>query len=399
MKIDISQAVPGMIVSSDIEYDASILISRGNVLTARYIERLRKFGINSIDVVTDKIEKTSASIGNAIDNQLFDDMRSSLKENNYVKLDSSAQSLVSSVLNTITFTGDFSSLTYDLRTFDNTDDTLNHSIRVAIYSIALAYLYDENLRNRNYDSKALEKRLIDLKEIAIAALLCDRGQNCNGDNVLEKIRALKEKEDLTTRMPGLLDVPLDQYDNRYVSLYSYCLASDIPQISSHSKYMILFSSENENGTGPLRPNGFDVEKVNSTVMASKMIHLCSLYDNMLAHCLYTGESFENIVGVLGQAANHGVINKDLSNLFLSNVPICPVGTKVILSNGKKAEIVKNFVGYTYATRPIVRVLSTNEIIDLRREHSITIGRIYVDEVSISDVIDSQMSEMDRKARK
>lgn len=154
---------------------------------------MKRFGINSIDVVTDRIEKTSDSIGNAIDNQLFDDMRSSLKENNYVKLDSSAQSLVSSVLNTITFTGDFSSLTYDLRTFDNTDDTLNHSIRVAIYSIALAYLYDENLRNRNYDSKALEKRLINLKEIAIAALLCDRGQNCNGDNVLEKIRALKEK--------------------------------------------------------------------------------------------------------------------------------------------------------------------------------------------------------------
>lgn len=399
MRIDIQQAVPGMILDSGIVYNSAILVGRGSVLTARYIEKLKAFGITSIDVVSDKKDIINENNQSTIDSYLFESVRTSLMERNYDKIKTNARSMVTSVLNNINLNNDFSNLTYDLRTFENTDDTLNHSIRVAIYSIVLAYLYNENLKSKNYDPKSLEARLIDLKEITVAALLHDRAQKYYGNEVLKKVGILAQNSELTAQMPGLAEIPKDQYDDKYVSLYSYCLVSSASQISSKAKYMILFSSETENNTGPLRPIGFESEKTNSAVMGAKIIYLCGLYDNMLAHCLYGGESFENIVSVLGQAANTKAINKELSDLFLSNVPIYPIGTKVVLSNGEKAEVVKTFVGYTYVTRPVVRILSTNQLIDLRYEQSLTIGKVYLDEVSISDVIDSQVKEMDGQSKK
>lgn len=119
---------------------------------------------------------------------------------------------------------------------------------------------------------------------------------------------------------------------------------------------------------------------------------------MLSHCLYSGETFENIVSVVGQAASAKLVNEELANLFLSSVPIYPVGTRVILSNGERAEVVKTFVEYTYATRPVVKILSTNQLINLRDHQSLTIDKVYLDEVTISDVIDNQINEMDGRPK-
>ncbi len=402
MKIDIGQVVPGMIVNSDVQYNDSVLVSKGNTLTPRYIERLKAFGITSLDIITDKVEKSDENNNSntkyTVSKNMFDSIRMSFGEKNYDKIVGKADLLVSTILRDLDLKSDFTDLTYDLRTFESTDDTINHSIRVAIYSIVLAHLYNKSIREKTYVQSVIDAKSIDLREIAVAALLHDRGRNCNGNAVLERIGKLVKNPDLTSQMPGLMEVPRDYYDEKYTSLYSYCLASDVPEISQHSKYMMLFSSETENGTGPLRPKGFEVEKKNSTVMASKIIHLCSLYDNMLSHCLYSGETFENIVSVLGQAASAKLVNEELANLFLSSVPIYPVGTRVILSNGEKAEVVKTFVEYTYATRPVVKILSTNQLINLRDHQSLTIDKVYLDEVTISDVIDNQINEMDGRPK-
>lgn len=264
MKIDIGQVVPGMIVNSDVQYNDSVLVSKGNTLTPRYIERLKAFGITSLDIITDKVEKSDENNNSntkyTVSKNMFDSIRMSFGEKNYDKIVGKADLLVSTILRDLDLKSDFTDLTYDLRTFESTDDTINHSIRVAIYSIVLAHLYNKSIREKTYVQSVIDAKSIDLREIAVAALLHDRGRNCNGNAVLERIGKLVKNPDLTSQMPGLMEVPRDYYDEKYTSLYSYCLASDVPEISQHSKYMMLFSSETENGTGPLRPKGFEVEK-------------------------------------------------------------------------------------------------------------------------------------------
>lgn len=403
MRIDINHAVSGMVLYSDIKYDKGILVNKGEVLTPRRIQQLKKFGITYIDVVSEKAQNMQNEAEKhehyTVDNALFFNVRESLLEGNLEKIESNVQSIVNAVLNNIDANRGFSNLTYDFHTFQNQDDTLNHSVRVAIYAIVLAHLHNEKIKKGKTKPENFKNQLIDLKDIAIAALLQEKGRNCYRQDVLEKIRMFTQYEELRNQLPGLRDIPTDRYDDKYISLYSYCLICDIPQISMSAKYMVLFSEETENNMGPLKPKGFAKQNSSSTILGAKIIHLCDLYDDMLAHCMFSGETLENIVGVLGQSANMNVINRDLANLFLSNVPICPIGTKLILSNGEKAEVVKAFTGYTYATRPIVKVLSTNQLIDLRYVTSLTIGSVYFNESSLSDMIDHQMKEVDSHSRK
>lgn len=102
MKIDIGQVVPGMIVNSDVQYNDSILVSKGNTLTPRYIERLKAFGVTSLDIITDKEEKSDENNNSntkyTVSKNMFNSIRMSFGEKNYDKIVGKADLLVSTIL-------------------------------------------------------------------------------------------------------------------------------------------------------------------------------------------------------------------------------------------------------------------------------------------------------------
>lgn len=401
MRVDIKDVLPGMILDAPIIRDDVLLVKKGGELTPPLINRLKTFGITSIDIVSDKkklLEEKADEF--TVNENLFQEVRDALIENDVEKIENSASDMITAVLNDFDVDKGFSNFKYDLQSYMASDDSLSHSIRVATFSIILAHLFNEDLKKKLYARKEYEDQKVDLKDVAIAALLHDKGKNHYENDVLDKIDSLAKNEKLRSILPGIVDVPTDRFDDKYIPLYSFCQITDIPELSdSDVKYMVLYSSESENKSGPLKAIGFGSDNTESFLSGAKIIHVCSLYDDYLAHCVHSGESLENTVSVVGHAASHGVIDANLTNLFLNNVPIYSVGNKVELSTGELAVVQETFTGYTYTTRPIVKTLSNGEEIDLRDERLITIIGVPQDESSLEDVVNGQLNEIDRRVRR
>lgn len=391
MRLNIREAVSGMVIQEPIVIDNIMLVNKGGVLTPSLINRLNKFGITFIDIVSDKDTKDT------IDNNLMEDVRESLLEEDIEKIEINADKMVSAVLKDFSFDGKFSNFKYNLQSYANDNQSLDHSIRVATFSIVLAYLYNEDLK-KYYSVKEIEEMKVNLRDVAVAALLHDKGKNYYDVNALSKIEDFV-KLDNSRNFPGIKDIPTDRFDDRFVSVYSCYLADYISDLPSNVKYMILYSSEMENNNGPLKAVNFGKDNKNSFIVGAKIIHLCSLYDDYLAHYVSNNESLENTVSVIGHAASSGVINEDLANLFLNNVPIYSVGNKVLLSTGEEAVVVKSYTGYKDTTRPTVKVISTGRTIDLRDEKLITIVGVCHEDITVDDLIAGQLKEVEKSSKR
>lgn len=388
-----------MILKKAVMKDEAILINANVELTSYMLKKLRIFEIESIEVIGKDNEEENASLTEtdlSLNTQIFQDVRESLFSGNVDKTIESSNFVVSSILDNVKTHGDFLHIKYDNSQLDE-DDYLSHIVRSSIYSIILAYLYNETLKCKYKNADVLKRKQIDLPLIALGCLLQERGQKCNNPEVLEKIKFLKNNTAMRHLFGGLLEVPIDKFSENYTSLYSFCLISSDKRIPDDVKYMVAYSLEKENGTGPLKANGFGPNNDSPTVVAAKIIHICSLYDKVLAHLLNNNIPLENIISILGQCASTGIINESLTQLFLENIPIYSIGANVVLSNGEIATVIEAFSGYVDSTRPVVKVES-GKIYDLREENSITVLGLVMPKSSDDAVFKSQLDDFKKKRK-
>lgn len=403
MKINLKEVIPGTVIDIPIMKDNVTLVKKGEVLTPKLIERLLHFGITEIDD-SPKESIVEEDNNNAISQKLINDCKEALLKNDVIKIGKSANEMVSSVLNNVDFDGSFSNLKYDLtsyvtKDFDSLDNSLNHSIRVATFSIVLAYIYNSKISETTKNSEELNQKLINYENIATAALMHDIGKYHQDERLLQDVHRVLGVNKLHESFLGLKEIPLDGFDERFTEFYSYCIANRFKELPQNIKTMILYSNENENNTGPLKSITFRKEITHRGIVGAKIIHLCSLYDDYLSHCINSDIELENIIAIIGQTASNGVINSDLASLFLKNVPLYPVGTKVMLSNGIEAVVVKAYTGYTKSTRPVVKVIPTNEIIRLEEATSLIITGISKQNNSVDYLVDAQLKEIDSSSNK
>lgn len=392
MRQEVTYELVGQELQAPIALNGQILVNKGVILTEELIARLLKRGIKYIDAASVERSIHSQELPNTVSDELCNKVRNSLIANDVTEIEAVAQDMITSVLNITDLDEGFSNLKYDLATFSNLN-SLDHSIRTAIFSIIIAYLYNQNLRSRIVGNGTVSGE-VNINDVAVAALMHDEGSNKYDPTVLNKISLLAANDKFRSQFPGIKDVPLSGYDDSFISIYSFCLIENLPDLSPAVKFMVLLSMETENDQGPLKPQDF--RDNNSNIgMGAKIIKLASYYDNFLAHCYSTGESFENVITILGQAASTRTLNEELTNLFLAKVPIYPVGAKVVLSNGQKAEVVKSYTGYTYSSRPVVKIDLTGEIIDLRLATTLTISCVCQEEESLEQVVDGQIKDVDQ----
>lgn len=397
MRIDFEDVVPDMVLDTDIMYGGAVLIPKGCALTPALIGKVKRFGITHIDVALEeklKEQKTAdtLNIEYTVNEELCDKVKESLMSNDIVEIEKVTDDMIGTVLNLMNIDGDFSNLKYDLQTFNNLN-SLDHSVRLSIFSIVLATLYNDSLSE--FDKRD-SKKVVNVNDVAMAALLQDKGRNSYGPEIFAKIEAVANNEEKRKQYPGIVDIPTDRYEDKYIPIYSYCLLDKMPDVSETAKLMVLYSAETENGKGPLKATGYNNPNLGHINIGAKIIHICNLYDNFLSHFYHEGESFENIITILGQGVSAGAINEDLTNLFLEKFPVYPIGAKLELSNGEKAVVIKTFPGYTYTSRPVVKLLSTGEIIDLRYMTTLTVNCVSKEEASLEQVVDNQINEIKRR---
>lgn len=282
------------------------------------------------------------------------------------------------------------------------------------YGMANPYSYDRTVNalafivslGKAYNIQNPDNKNVDLKSLAQAGLLSTIGDIYSPSNMSAnaKIGSIDSKTELgrfyskTVESPNFLKrCPkftfsiLENYDSKYVSIYSYLMLKGKENYSTVDGITIdavLKSNENLDGSGPLgitlATSGLDSKK--SDVMA-QMIKIGFLWQDKLIELREnshlenpTPNQISNVVDfyqTLRQIANYSEIDKSLLELMIRINPLYQTNDTVVLSNGSVATVLKQ--NNDYPEQPLVGYKKENgdiEAVDLRKTLNMTIKHGY-----------------------
>jgi len=215
-----------------------------------------------------------------------------------------------------------------------------HSINVALFTIFLA------LRKGYYGQK--------LEEIATAALLHDIGKLEIPLSILNKKGKLSEKE-----WKVIKEHPLSGYKK----------LKEIEGISDLILNTVLSHHERLDRQG--YPFGLGQDSIPE---AARIAAVADVYDALTTDRAYRARLLPHeALDVLLAEATENKLDPELVELFVRTVAPYPVGTKLLLSDGRKVVVLK--IPPRFPFRPEVETLDTKEKIELIKNPSLTIRAV------------------------
>ncbi len=218
------------------------------------------------------------------------------------------------------------------------DYFFHHAVMVALLSAFLA-------KKSNYKHEWIQ--------IGIAGFLADCGMVKIDEHILFKAGPLSSAE----------------YEEiKKHPVYSYRFVEPVSSVSQGTKLAILQHHERLDGSG--YPLGVGGEKIHPY---ARLIAISDIYHAMTAERAYQKPQspFKVIEEMVYE--QFGKLDHPLVENFVSSLTNFGTGTKVVLSNKQKAEIV--FIESQHPTRPMVRLLSGQQVISLKDDRSLYIEEI------------------------
>nr|MBP3259378.1 HD domain-containing protein [Bacilli bacterium] len=393
---DIDMVRPGMQLAETIkDYNAgATLIAAGTTLTERHIDILKRRNIDELTVNLTKEEKIKYQYDNNIiptvnRSVIKGSVRAIRGINGIKEVDEEAiedviehaKKIVDSILLDANFT-------YKLTDYKMNTEPSEHSVRTATYAVALANAYNKKIdKIETLTEESKRKRKIDLENIAIAALLHDIGKLCADEKVRKGIKSYSFFGD---SFPGITkDKYFDlqeNYDEKFVSYYGYHIANEIDALKTRSsvKAMILVSSEDEAGLGPLKMQQNLISSNASHIMGAKMINICSRFDEYMMENLKDKVSLEKVQYDLFKLFLENRFNKELLKDFIETIPLYPKGTKVLLEGSISgyAVVEVNFADPINYSKPILLTIPDKKYVDLRKTTDTVIKQVIGDEIQM-----------------
>lgn len=229
---------------------------------------------------------------------------------------------------------------FDLNSYSNPKDYLYH------HCIATGLIAATIAQKLGYDKGICI-------QLAVAGSLAD----CGMAKIPSKIRTKASK--LT---------PQEFTEIRQHPVHSYVMVKDLTALKNDMKTAIFQHHERINGTG--YPKGIKGESV---TVFSQIIAIADVFHAMTSARLYSEPKGTFQVIEMIKEAEFGKFDIKVVNALISIVADLPIGTKVELSNKEHAEVM--FINTYSPTRPLVKIMSTGEIIDLGRVRSFYIDRV------------------------
>jgi HD-GYP domain-containing protein (c-di-GMP phosphodiesterase class II) len=337
----------GMALGQDI-YDGEgrMLLTKHQILNSEYIVNLETMGYPGVYIdddfsedieIEEVIKPVIKSCALKIVHTLFME-----DENAEDAQEWKIRKLVTDVVEDILNNGDVMYNMMDLKNYD--DYTFFHSVNVSVLSAILGARYGMD----EYE----------LRILTTAALLHDIGKKFLEVDILNAKRPLIEDERrILLQHPKLgYEFLRDNYDFA-------------PEVCGG----VLQHHESYNGEGyPLRKSGNDIS------INGRIIKLADVFDAMTSRrpyrtALTPSDAVEYVMAMCGSE-----FDPQLVEIFLKWIAIYPVGCEVVLSDGRKAVVAKNFPNFVL--RPVVKVIGTGELLNLnedRKTLNITIIRMVI----------------------
>lgn len=348
----------GMSLATDItDSQGRVIMGQGHVLTDKYIEKIKKFGISGIyiddpiaeDIVMEPIiSQELRNLGmNSVRNQ---DVDSCIQV---------ARDIVKEIISKKNVTLDMA----DMRSFD--DYTYAHSVNVGILSCVIGI--------------GLKMETEELENLVLAGLLHDLGKlDITEKIVLKPSRLTAEEYTIMKSHPEL----------------SYMKLLSKPDIPGSVKMAVLLHHENIDGSG--YPNGIAGVEI---PLYARILHVADVYDGLTTTKPYKkgyspSEAVEYLMGAGGI-----MFDPDIVNLFKEVIPLYPRGSEISLSNGYVGIVIDNGGGHNL--RPIIRLIDTGEEIDLldREMINLTICSWESMGIDVMEQNESERNEMIQKKHK
>lgn len=380
-KLEVGMKIPVQIKRTD----GVILVEKGRIVTERTIEQLKRMKERIEHIQLDDMDSKDAddilNIGRkpkeTVEIKVIEEVESCLKElaknfnnSNVQEIKGSMKGIVNAIEESTEFQHNI-----ERRYIQQLNDKSSHSVIVACFSILLAKRYNDKLKLLN--PKVSKDNLIKLEDIAIAAVLQDVGKICEDSENLKKIPPMEKipyMKEIQEQFPAIKDVPLDKYDERYSSVYSHLLLGSLSEetINKNIRMMVLLSNEPETGKGCLKiPEEISKQK-RPNIDGAKVIHICDIFDKSMKKAIEQEHSLEEVASEINQYTVDGTINRELGEMFMRNIQLYPINTRVVLSDNRIARVIRNYYNKYDVYKPTVQVVATNGIIDLRKCTDITI---------------------------
>ncbi len=190
-------------------------------------------------------------------------------------------------------------------------------------------------------------------QIATAALLSDCGMSKIDFKLREKKAALTQHE---------------FNEIKKHTLYSYQMTKDAPLLKPEMKLAIFQHHERLDGSG--YPKG---EKMDSVSFISQIIAVADMYHAMTSERAYRSKVSPFKVMEMIREDEFGKFNIQVVQALFSIVGDLPIGMRVEISTGETGEVI--FVQPNVPTRPMIRISTSGEILDLSLKRNLYIERI------------------------
>ena len=240
------------------------------------------------------------------------------------------------------------SYTFDLNSYSTPKDYLyHHSIATGLISAVLA------------QKLGLDKG--NCYQMALAGTLAD----CGMSKVSSKIR--ENKQALTA---------IEFAEIRKHPIHSYSMVKDSPVLKKEMKEAIFKHHERLDGSG--YPTG---TKISTSLDFSQIIAVADVYHAMTCERLYRTKQSPFIVIEMIKESEFGKFDIKVVQALIDLIVELPIGTKVELSNLERGEVM--FINKYVPTRPLIKLESTGELIDLSTNRSFYITRVLSNDYSFN----------------
>lgn len=340
------------------------LIKEGTVLTSKIIDRIKRYGVQSLYIKDSYMEnEVEEEISDTISpnlrvnsthkiKQSFDRFHSKVFiQKNSLKYGDTGQNLIdglqnisNDLINEILLSKNTRVMMNDIKT--SNDYTYQHSINVAVLSLIIGTTLGLSSQN--------------LQDLTLGAMLCDIGVQWVDEKILNKTEALTEQEIKSIK------------DHAQIG-YQYL--NDNTTFNGHVKSIVLQHHERIDGSG--YPNGLKDDDIHPL---AKIVMIADVYDAMTSDRPHrvAHNQHDAIEYIMAQA--HKQYDFNTANFFSRKIVPYPVGTYVLLSNQQKGVILKNNPGHPL--RPVLRtfgkscITNTNDVrLDLLEHHNVVIEKI------------------------
>lgn len=343
--VPIARLDEGMVLARNLYgRDHSLLLGSGQLIKNTYIEKIRKLGYSGVfigDSISDDI-----LVESVISDQLKMSAVTAIKDvfiasadddnNGYNAIDKT-EKIVEELIDEILVNRNLMVNMVDLKIFD--DYTFYHSVNVAVLSIIVGI--------------AMGMPRTSLYKLGLGALLHDIGKIFISKDILTKEGPLNAEE-------------FEKMKKHPVLGYEYLINHyDIP---AKAYLGALHHHERYDGSG--YPFGLKGERISKV---GRIIAVADVYDSLTSDRTYhkallSSDAMEYIMG-----GSNTMFDPQFVSVFTRKVAAFPLGTIVLLSDGARGIVVKNYEDC--CTRPCIRVLngrdafSCTKYIDLKDDYT------------------------------